>query len=297
MEKTSKIKYGWLVTAMVVVLLVIDQIIKVYIKTHFCLGESVRVTDWFYIEFVENNGMAWGMSFIGKFWLSLLRLVAICALSIYLHRIIKRGTYRLLYIILVALVLTGAIGNMIDSIFYGLIFTGASPYYVSYLVPFGEGYAPVLMGKVVDATTYNIRRERRDEFIGEASRWEDLIRWRACDQVNGYQIEGMKYWGTVYEGTWLDGETNLAIVDVEGGKGNMSDKTISGDYIRPYQISKINNQVFDGYHFTPAHYLSPIAQSVFRQTAAGDQTDLTTSVVYQNPGWPLVAGQGATAVE
>ena len=56
---------------------------------------------------------------------------------------------------------------------------------------------------------------RRDEFIGEASRWEDLIRWRACDQVNGYQIEGMKYWGTVYEGTWLDGTTNLAIVDVE----------------------------------------------------------------------------------
>lgn len=99
-------------------------------------------------------------------------------------------------------------------------------------------------GQLVDATTYNIRRERRDEFIGEASRWEDLIRWRACDQVNGYQIEGMKYWGTVYEGTWLDGETNLAIVDVEGGKGNMSDKTISGDYIRPYQISKINNQVY-----------------------------------------------------
>ena len=66
-------------------------------------------------------------------------------------------------------------------------------------------------GQLVDATTYNIRRERRDEFIGEASRWEDLIRWRACDQVNGYQIEGMKYWGTVYEGTWLDGETNLTI--------------------------------------------------------------------------------------
>ena len=120
MEKKSKLHIGWLVTAMVVVLLVIDQIIKVYIKTHFCLGESVRVTDWFYIEFVENNGMAWGMSFIGKFWLSLLRLVAICALSIYLHRIIKRGTYRLLYIILVSLVLTGAIGNMIDSILWFL---------------------------------------------------------------------------------------------------------------------------------------------------------------------------------
>ena len=78
----------------------------------------------------------------------------------------------------------------------------------------------------VDATTYNIRRERRDEFIGEASRWEDLIRWRACDQVNGYQIEGMKYWGTVYEGTWRDGDTDLAKVDVEGGKGNISSKDV-----------------------------------------------------------------------
>lgn len=150
MEKTSKIKIGWLVTAMVVVLLVIDQIIKVYIKTHFCLGESVRVTDWFFIEFIENNGMAWGMSFIGKFWLSLLRSVAIVALIWYLRRIIQQGTYRLLYIILVALVLAGAIGNMIDSLFYGLIFTASSPYYVSYMVPFGDGYAPVLMGKVVD---------------------------------------------------------------------------------------------------------------------------------------------------
>ena len=150
MKQVNKTKIGWLVTAMVVVLLVVDQIIKLYIKTHFCLGESVRVTDWFYIEFVENNGMAWGMSFIGKLWLSLFRLAAIAVLGVYLHRIIKRGTCRLLYILMVALVLTGAIGNMIDSVFYGLIFTGASPYYLSEFVPFGQGYAPVLMGKVVD---------------------------------------------------------------------------------------------------------------------------------------------------
>ena len=135
---------------MVIVLLVIDQIIKLYIKTHFCLGESVRVTDWFYIEFVENNGMAWGMSVIGKFWLSLLRTAAIVALIWYLHRIISQGKHRLLYVVLVALVLTGAVGNMIDSMFYGLMFTASSPYYVSYSVPFGEGYAPFLMGKVVD---------------------------------------------------------------------------------------------------------------------------------------------------
>ena len=150
MEKTRKLHIGWLVTAMVIVLLVIDQIFKLYIKTHFCLGESVRVTDWFYIEFVENNGMAWGMSFIGKFWLSLLRTAAIVALIWYLHRIISQGKHRLLYVVLVALVLTGAVGNMIDSMFYGLMFTASSPYYVSYSVPFGEGYAPFLMGKVVD---------------------------------------------------------------------------------------------------------------------------------------------------
>ncbi len=135
---------------MVVVLLVIDQIIKIYIKTHFCLGESVRVTDWFFIEFVENNGMAWGMSFIGKLWLSLFRLAAIVVLIWYLHRIIKRGTYRLLYILMVGLVLTGAIGNMIDSMFYGLMFNASSQFYTSYMVPFGTGYAEFLMGKVVD---------------------------------------------------------------------------------------------------------------------------------------------------
>lgn len=150
MKENKKVKTGWLVTAMVVILLIIDQIIKLYIKTHFCLGESVRVTDWFYIEFVENNGMAWGMSFIGKFWLSLLRIVAICVLFWYLRRIIQRGIHRKLYIYLVALVLTGAIGNMLDSIFYGLIFTASSTEYVSYMVPFGTGYAGVLMGKVVD---------------------------------------------------------------------------------------------------------------------------------------------------
>lgn len=141
---------GWLVTAMVIVLLVIDQIVKVYIKTHFCLGESVHVTDWFYIDFIENNGMAWGMSFIGKLWLSLLRMAAIVVLVWYLHRIIKAGKHRMLYVLLVSLVLTGAIGNMIDSMFYGLMFTASSPYYVSYAVPFGDGYAPFLMGKVVD---------------------------------------------------------------------------------------------------------------------------------------------------
>ena len=151
-------------------------------------------------------------------------------------------------------------------------------------------------GQLVDAKLYNIRRERRNEFIGEGMRWADLKRWRACDQVNGYQIEGMRYWGSAYEGTFLNKDNeDYTKVDVDGGTGNMSSQEISGVYIRPYQISSVNNSAFNGYKFTEAHYLSPLPQSAFRQTASGDKTDLNTSVVYQNPGWPKIGGQGAIA--
>lgn len=151
-------------------------------------------------------------------------------------------------------------------------------------------------GQLVDAKLYNIRRERRNELIGEGMRWADLKRWRACDQVNGYQIEGMRYWGSAYVGTFLNKDKeDYTVVDVEGGKGNMSSEAISGVYIRPYQISKVNNSAFNGYKFTEAHYLSPLPQNAFRQTASGDKTDLNTSVVYQNPGWPKIGGQGPIA--
>ena len=144
-------------------------------------------------------------------------------------------------------------------------------------------------GQLVDATLYNIRRERRNEFIGEGMRMMDLKRWRALDQVKNYQVSGMRFWGSIYE-------TDLAqylVVDVQGGTGNMSAQE-DGVYILPNRISAVNNSVFDGYTWCEAHYLSPLAQSVFRQTAAGDQTDLTTSNVYQNPGWPLIDGQTPT---
>ena len=155
-------------------------------------------------------------------------------------------------------------------------------------------FAAYSHGQLVNTTLYNIRRERRNEFIAEGFRWDDLRRWRACDQVNGYQIEGMRYWGSVYEGKLLDKDgNNLAIVSVADGKGNISAPS-SGVYVRPYQISSVNNSVFNGYRFTPAHYLTPLAQSVFRSTTPNNDGNLEQSVVYQNPGWPRVAGQGAT---
>ncbi|MBM6992707.1 MAG: lipoprotein signal peptidase [Prevotella sp.] len=133
----------------IVAILVIDQIIKIEVKTTMTLGESLRVTDWFYINFVENIGMAYGMTFFNKLFLSILRIVAISAIGWYIWRVVKQGG-RTRYVVFLSMVVAGAAGNIFDSMFYGLIFSGASPYYVSYFVPFGTGYSSFLMGKVVD---------------------------------------------------------------------------------------------------------------------------------------------------
>ena len=93
--------------------------------------------------------MAYGMTIINKLVLSLFRIVAISVLGVYIYRQIKKNV-RTFYLACLVLVLAGAIGNLIDCMFYGLIFNASSPYYVSYMVPFGHGYAPFLMGKVVD---------------------------------------------------------------------------------------------------------------------------------------------------
>ena len=132
-----------------IVLLVVDQWIKISVKTGMCLHESIRVTDWFYISFIENNGMAFGMTIVNKLFLSLFRIVAIVALGWYLFRQLRRQA-RMLWLVCLTLVFAGAVGDLIDCMFYGLIFNASSPYYVSYFVPFGHGYAPFLMGKVVD---------------------------------------------------------------------------------------------------------------------------------------------------
>lgn len=135
---------------LVVAILVIDQIIKIEVKTNMTLGEAIRITDWFYIEFIENNGMAYGMKFINKLVLSLFRLGAIGFIAYYLAKLIKHGNVSRGYIVCISMVLAGAAGNLIDCIFYGLIFDASTPYYVSQFVPFGTGYSSLLHGKVVD---------------------------------------------------------------------------------------------------------------------------------------------------
>ena len=140
---------GRVAALVVVAILLIDQAIKIWVKTSMTLHESIHVFDWFYITFIENMGMAFGMELGSKIVLSLFRAVAIIALVYYIRSEVKRNT-KIGYIICLAMVLAGAIGNLIDSMFYGLIFNESSPFYVSYFVPFGTGYAPFLMGKVVD---------------------------------------------------------------------------------------------------------------------------------------------------
>ena len=134
---------------MVIAVLLIDQMIKIWVTTSMALHESIHVTDWFYITFIENNGMAFGMQLGSKIVLSLFRVIAISALGYYIWLEVKRKA-KTGYLVCLSLVLAGAAGNLIDCMFYGLMFNASSPYYLSYFVPFGTGYAPFLMGKVVD---------------------------------------------------------------------------------------------------------------------------------------------------
>lgn len=133
----------------VMAILLIDQILKIWVKTNMHLHECIHITDWFKICFIENEGMAFGMEIGSKMVLSLFRIVAVCVIGYYIYLQVKQKA-RTGYIICLALVMAGALGNIIDCMFYGLIFNASSSFYTSYFVPFGQGYAPFLMGKVVD---------------------------------------------------------------------------------------------------------------------------------------------------
>ncbi|HET8887062.1 MAG TPA: lipoprotein signal peptidase [Salinimicrobium sp.] len=133
------------------IILLIDQVSKFYIKTHFMLGDEVRVFDWFRILFVENEGMAWGAKIpgeYGKLILTLFRLVAIVGIGYWLWDSIRKNSSRIL-IVSIALIFAGAMGNIIDSVFYGLIFDDSYRNVASFM-PDAGGYGTLFHGKVVD---------------------------------------------------------------------------------------------------------------------------------------------------
>jgi signal peptidase II len=136
----------------IVLVLLIDQISKIYIKTHFVINESVQVLgwNWFQIYFVQNNGMAWGTEFggkTGKLLLTVFRLIAVTGIVYWLYIAIKEKKHTIL-IVAISLILAGAFGNIIDSLFYGLIFDDPQ-HKVATL--FSENpYGSLFHGKVVD---------------------------------------------------------------------------------------------------------------------------------------------------
>ena len=159
------------VTILLFVLILLDQILKIWVKTHMCIDEAIMVVpEWFQLRFIENNGAAFGMQIAssggfdwGKLALSLFRVVMIGLLGYYIVFLNRRkqGTPKGV-IVGLAMILAGAIGNLIDSMFYGMIFTASTPATVA---TFGEGYSTFMMGKVVDM------------FYFPLFQWNSVPRW------------------------------------------------------------------------------------------------------------------------
>ena len=140
---------GQLSALIVIAVLFIDQIIKIWVKTSMYLHESIKITDWFYIYFTENNGMAFGMEIFNKFFLTSFRVIAAIAIAWLLVQYVKKN-YKTGFLVCVSLILAGAVGNIIDCVLYGEIFSESTRATLANFVPLGEGYSDWFYGKVVD---------------------------------------------------------------------------------------------------------------------------------------------------
>ena len=140
---------GQLSALIVIAVLIIDQIIKIWVKTSMYWHESIKITDWFYIYFTENNGMAFGMEIFNKFFLTGFRIIAAIAITWLLIQYVKKN-YKSGFLVCVSLILAGAIGNIIDCVFYGEFFSESTHSTIAQFVPIGDGYSDWFYGKVVD---------------------------------------------------------------------------------------------------------------------------------------------------
>ena len=138
-----------MVILLVLAILLIDQTIKIAVKTNMTLHECSPVFSWFKILFIENNGMAYGMEIGSKLLLSILRVLLVGVISLYAYRVASKGA-RTGFIVCLSMIVAGALGNIIDGMFYGLVFEESTIVHSASLVPIGEGYSSFMMGKVVD---------------------------------------------------------------------------------------------------------------------------------------------------
>lgn len=151
---TAKLShYQWAVIVAILVV-VLDQILKIWVKTSFYLGQEREITSWFRLCFIENNGMAFGWQLGSKIFLTLFRVVFVGVLVYYLVKLKNSPGIKMGYLLCVSLVIAGALGNIIDCMFYGLIFNDPMPTAVATMFPEGGGYAPFLQGRVVDMLSF-----------------------------------------------------------------------------------------------------------------------------------------------
>lgn len=175
------------------IILLIDQVSKIYIKTHFMLGDEIKVFEWFRILFIENEGMAWGAQIpgqYGKLILTLFRLVAIVFIGYWLWDSVRKKMARVL-IVGISFIFAGAMGNIIDSVFYGVIFDDSFRN-VATLFPEGGGYGTLFHGKVVDMLYFPL--------------------------YQGYLPEWLPFWGGDYF-TFFDPVFNFADMAISTGVG------------------------------------------------------------------------------
>ena len=149
-NKTQR-KYTLFSLSIIAVVLIIDQITKILVKTNMFLGEEIDIFSWFKILFVENNGMAFGLELGSKLFLTLFRIFAIIIIGFYIYKLIKdnKGVKKG-YLACISLIFAGALGNIIDCMFYGVIFNSPAYPMTATLFPATGGYGELMYGRVVD---------------------------------------------------------------------------------------------------------------------------------------------------
>lgn len=144
------LRVGWLVTFVILIVIIADQVIKFYVKTHFYLGESYEIFPWFELRFIENNGMAFGMELFSKYLLTFGRITAVIFFIWFIRKSLTVSNIRTGFFVAGAMIIAGAAGNIFDCVFYGEIFNNPFPPEHAQFLPPGGGYAGWFEGKVVD---------------------------------------------------------------------------------------------------------------------------------------------------
>jgi signal peptidase II len=160
-----------------VCVILLDQFTKIWVKTHFFYGEEYVITDWFRLYFIENNGMAFGMEFGSKMLLTWFRIIAVILFIYYLYKIRNSKLLQKGYVVCVSLITAGALGNVLDCIFYGVIFDNPMPPFTATLFPEGGGYGTLFLGRVVDMLYFPLVEWN----------WPDWLPWIGGDHFIFFQ--------------------------------------------------------------------------------------------------------------